>query len=319
MASKLPSLLSLRVFETAARHESFSLAAKELSVTQAAVSHQVRGLEEELGYKLFERRPRKVTLTHQGRVLMGAMGRALAEIREALTTLSEEPSGNWVTLSVSPSFAIKWLVPRLESFHQQNPDIEIRLSATDRIVKPGRDGVDLCIRYGEGDYHGFHVQLLVSETVFPVCSPALTKSASRPLMAPGDLAYHTLLHDEIFTEHPHRLDWKHWSEHHNLDLNTRSGLRFSHACHAINAAIAGQGVALSRGCLVADDIRAGRLVRPFEAEHDSPFGYWLVLPKGSDPQPHVVAFVAWLQESLRDCACNMLPPSEESVMPKAEI
>ncbi|MCK5796687.1 MAG: transcriptional regulator GcvA [Deltaproteobacteria bacterium] len=293
---QLPSLLALRGFEAAARHGSFSRAGKELAVTQAAISHQVRGLEDDLGYKLFVRRPRKVTLTEEGHVLMVAVGRALAEIRRALHAIEDHQRGSWLTLSVPPSLAVKWLVPRLSDFTTHHPGIEVRLSATDQAALPGRDDVDLSVRYGDGDFHGYDEEILVQEDVFPVCSPALLEQ--HPIENQSDLTHHTLLHDEAQCSHPKRLGWQHWAEHFNLDLDTRAGLRFTHSCHAIDAALAGQGIALGRSCLVANDLQAGRLVRPLDVRHPSPFSYYLILPKDEEPAEAVATFIAWLKDSI---------------------
>lgn len=290
-----PSLLALRAFEAAARHGSFCRAGGELSVTPAAISHQVRSLEEQLGYALFIRRPRQVTLTNEGRTLMLAVAQAFGVIDAALRSNSGPTKGEWLSVGMPPSLAVKWLVPRLHEFRQAYPGIEVRLSATDQLVSPGYDGVDLCIRYGEGDYHGYEVELLLDEEVFPVCSPALLEGQS--LRACEDLHRHTLLHDDMFASHAQRLGWGHWAEHFGLTLDVCAGLHFSHACHAIDAAIAGQGVALGHHFLVSDDLQRGRLVRPLDVAHPSPFSYYLVLPRGPRSD-FVEAFVGWLKAQI---------------------
>ncbi len=289
----LPSLSALRVFEVAARHLSFTRAAAELHVTQGAVSHQIRALEEELGYPLFTRLPRQVLLTEEGQLLSRSVGEALAIIEAAVVRNRRLQTRGWVTVSASPSFAMRWLVPRLDDFRVAHPELDVRIAATDRLVDPRREAVDLCIRYGGGDYPGLSVTPLITDMVFPVCSPRLTD-----LQHPADLHRHRLLHDEMFPEHPDRPGWERWAELAGLDLSGIPAARFSHASMAIEAAIAGQGVALGRSSLVDRDLAEGRLTCPFGPRFRSPFSYWLVAAPGGLTPPRVQALVGWLRASL---------------------
>lgn len=288
-----PSLSALRVFEVAARHLSFTLAARELHVTQGAVSHQIRSLEAELGYPLFTRLPRQVLLTEEGQLLSRAVGEALGTIEQALARNRRRQGRGWITVSASPSFAMRWLVPRLDDFRSVHPDLDVRIAATDRLVDPRREAVDLCIRYGEGSYPGLRVAPLSTDEVFPVCSPRLDN-----LERAEDLQNHRLLHDEMFLAHPKRPGWEQWASLAKIDLSGIPAARFSHASMAIEAAIAGQGVALGRSCLVDRDLAEGRLKCPFGPRFVSPFSYWMITPSGGPPLPRVQALMAWLESAL---------------------
>jgi len=290
----LPSLYALRVFEAAARHLSFTRAARELHVTQGAVSHQIRSLEDDLGYPLFTRLPRQVLLTQEGQLLSRAVGEAMGTIEHALVRNRRRQVRSWITVSASPSFAMRWLVPRLDDFRSVHPDLDVRIAATDRLVDPRREAVDLCIRYGEGHYPGLSVAPLSTDEVFPVCSPRLGG-----LERPEDLRHHRLLHDEMFLAHPQRPGWERWASLAELDLSGIPSARFSHASMAIEAAIAGQGVALGRSCLVARDLSEGRLTCPFGPRFRSPFSYWLVTPPGGRSPLRVQALTEWLEQALR--------------------
>lgn len=294
--ARLPSLNALRAFEAAARHGSFTRAAQELDVTQTAISHQIRGLEEELGYPLFTRLARRVVLTDEGRLLSLAVGEAFRRIEQGVEALGSASRTSAINVSVSPSLAVRWLLPRLDSFRERHPELDVRISANDRLIDPLREGVDLCIRYGSGRYPGLETTLLMKDQVFPVCSPALL-AGKKPLRQPRDLAQHVLLHDEMMKHDPLRPDWPKWLELAGLeDIDPRRGISFSHAAMVIDAALAGQGVALGRSSLVADDLAAGRLVRPFELEFTSSFAYYLAVPKGVKPSARVEAFRDWLLE-----------------------
>ncbi len=294
----LPSLDALLTFDAAARLSSFSAAARELHVTQGAVSHRIRGLEEQLGVRLFDRTGRRVELTVEGRVLAAAVADALEHLRDGLDRLSSLQRDQQLMVSCSPSFAIRWLVPHLPQLRQQHPDLDVRISADDRIVQPGRAGIDVCIRYGPGGSSiGDELRLGV-EQVTPVCSPRLLEGPP-PLRSPADLAHQVLLHDDVLGSHPGRVGWTRWLAAAGADtVDPRPGPRFSHAHMAIEAAIAGQGVALARGILVSRDLAEGRLVAPFDVSVPSGLAYWIVTPAGQPPRPAVAAFRDWLVKAV---------------------
>ncbi len=296
MYSHLPSLPALQTFEAAARLHSFTAAARELHVTQGAVSHQIRALENDLGYLLFTRLPRRVELTQEGRVLSEAVTRGLERISEALRRLEERRGRRWLSVSVSHSFAVRWLVPRLDEFGRQHPEADVRISSSNRMIDPRHEDIDLCIRFGEGGYPGFDSELLITEEVFPVCSPRLVQD--KPLREPADLRHHTLLHDDVLLDRPQRPSWDRWLAHAGVELPDRAGPHFSHTNMTMTAAVAGQGVALGRTCLVVDDLREGRLVRPFGPSLPCPFSYWLVAPRGGLSRSAVADFVTWLRVNL---------------------
>ncbi|MEL6348085.1 MAG: transcriptional regulator GcvA [Myxococcota bacterium] len=296
---KLPSLSGLRAFEAAARHLSFTRAAQELYVTQGAISHQIRALEEELGYPLFNRLPRRVTLTEEGQILGQALTGAFEDIVGALAEIGRLQQQGWLTVSASPSFAVKWLVPRLDDFRAHHPEMDVRIAATDRLVDPRREPVDLCIRYGAAVSTGLDAEVLITDRVFPVCSPALLHGA-RPLQTPADLRHHRLLHDEMFLEHPDRPGWRRWAALAGVSLEGALSARFSHASMALEAAVAGQGVALGRSSLVALDLAEGRLVQPFGPAFASSFSYRLVAAPGGLQRPRVKRLVAWLKTQAED-------------------
>ncbi|MEC7520255.1 MAG: transcriptional regulator GcvA [Myxococcota bacterium] len=283
----LPTLPGLEAFEAAARHGSFTRAAEELHVTQSAISHRIKALETQLGCALFARRGRQLELTEEGRALASAARDAFARLREGVDRLRTRQGA--LTLSCSPSFAIRWLVPNLPDFARAHPDVSVRLAAEDRLTAPGQGGIDACLRYGAGSYPGVaHTRLRVEE-IFPVCSPSLL-----PLARPSDLRGHTLLHDEVLRAHAGRVGWRRWLEAAGVEgVDPDRGPRFSHAHMALDAAVAGQGVALGRTTLVARDLEDGRLVRPFTLGLESGLSYWLLTPEG-DPPPRVARFRDWL-------------------------
>jgi LysR family glycine cleavage system transcriptional activator len=292
---RLPSLSGLRAFEAAARHLSFTRAAKELHVTQGAISHQIRSLEDDLGYALFHRLPRRVTLTEEGEILAQTITESFKEIDRVLSSLRQRQWRGWLTVSSSPSFAVKWLVPRLDTFRLRFPAFDVRIAATDRLVDPRRESVELCIRYGEGSYPGLDCEMLVTDQVFPVCSPRLLGQLSHPT----DLLEQRLLHDEMFLEHPQRPSWAHWASLAQINLTDAPSARFSHASMALEAAAAGQGVALGRSSLVAADIAEGRLICPFGPHFTSPFSYWMVSSPGGLQRPRIRRLTDWIAETIR--------------------
>ena len=294
MARRLPPLNAVRAFEAAARHLSFTKAAKELHVTQAAISHQVKALEAYLGLKLFRRLNRALVLTEEGQTYLPPVKRIFDHLYDATRRLTENEARGKLTVSVIPSLAARWLVPRLGRFREAQPDIDVRVAPSGHLVDFAREDVDLGIRYGRGRYPGLRVERLMTEDILPVCSPALLEG-SRPLKRPSDLRHHTLLHDEGHAE------WRTWLLAAGVDdVDATRGTVFTDSGMLIQAAAAGQGVALARGALAADYLASGRLVRPFDFNLPAEFAYYIVCPEATADQPKVVAFREWLlQESAR--------------------
>ncbi len=291
MVRRLPPLNALRVFEAAARHLSFTRAAGELNVTQAAVSHQIKSLEERLGLSLFRRINRGLLLTDEGQTMLVPVSEALDLIAGALERLQSVESTGILTVSVLPSFAAKWLVPRLGRFTAANPDIDIRLSTTLELVDFVRDGVDIAVRYGRGEWPDLKTVKLMAEDIFPVCSPALLNGPN-PLRRPQDLINHTLLHDEV---HEGEVDWRMWLLAAGVvEVDPSRGPGFLDSSMTLQAAIAGEGVALGRSVLVADDLAAGRLVKPFDVSHPAEYFYYTACPSANAERPKVQAFQKWL-------------------------
>jgi len=293
--NQLPSLEALLTFREVARQRSFTGAARVLHVTQGAVSHRIRRLESHLGLALFHRTTRQVRLTEGGRVLDVACKEAFDLLEGAVGRIHTLAQGGRLVVSCSPSFAIRWLVPHLPQLQAAMPDLEVLLSADDRLVTPGQDGVHLCVRYGAGAYEGLSYKRLSVEKVRPVCSPALLPK----LRTPADLAHTTLLHDEVLRGHRGRVGWTSWLRTYgDGTVDPSKGVRFSHAHLALEAALAGQGVALARGILVARDLAEGRLVAPFEMALESGLAYWVVTPD-LRPRPAVARFRSWLIEAVK--------------------
>jgi LysR family glycine cleavage system transcriptional activator len=294
MSRRLPPLNALRAFEAAARHLSFTKAADELHVTQAAISHQVRALEEYLGIQLFRRQNRAVLLTDAAQLSLPRLREAFDQLAEAVESMGASNPENLLTVSVTPSFAAKWLVPRLDGFRKAWPDLEVRLDASTQLVDFGRDNVDVAIRYGAGRYPGLMSEQLMDVEVSPVCSPQLLKG-EHPLETPGDLRWHRLLHTDWSSLRGEEPDWRMWLLAAGVrDIDWAKGPQFNDWMLAMQAAIEGQGVVLGRSALVANDLAAGRLVRPFNVSVPGKFAYYLVYPEPAVKRPKVAAFRDWL-------------------------
>jgi len=293
--SRLPPLNSLRAFVVAAKHMSFSKAAGELHVTPAAVSQQIKQLEDQLGCELFRRSNRNLTLTEEGQACLPGLTDAFERIVQALEQIEAAGQAGPLTVSVAPSFAAKWLVPRLDNFRDMHPQIDVRISASMHLVDFDVEDVDCAIRYGAGDYGELFAEKILEETVVPVCSPALAQN-NGSLRKPKDLARFTLLHDDSPDQDPSCPDWRMWLKAAGVGgVESARGLRFNQSSLVLEAAAAGQGVALAKGTLAAEDLRTGRLVRPFNVTQPLDFAYFLVCPRRKTSLAKVVAFLRWLR------------------------
>jgi LysR family transcriptional regulator, glycine cleavage system transcriptional activator len=292
----LPPLSALRAFEAAARLQSFSKAADELNVTPAAVSHQVHALEEDLGVSLFNRRNRAVEPTASARVLLPGLSEAFTGIQTSVRRLRAHNDTGTLNVTASPSFAGKWLVQRLHRFQEQYPDVDVRISATDTMVDLTRGDFDIGIRYGAGRYPGLVVELLMKNEVFPACSPELLRKGP-PLETPADLLSHALLHDQQVERDPLAPTWSMWLKAAGVDdVPVSHGLSFSTNVLALEAAIAGHGVALANSTTAAADIAAGRLVRLFSLSLPDTFAFYIATAPGALERPKVKAFHDWLRQ-----------------------
>ena len=292
MPRHLPPLNALPSFEAAARHLSFSRAADELRVTHGAVSRAVRNLEDHLGMQLMIRATRSVRLTPIGASYAAEIRDALEHLAAATSAATGQSSGI-LSVSTIDSFAARWLMPKLSRFRRAHGDIDVRVAVSERLANFASDGIDIAIRCGCGQYPGLSAELLMNEDHFPVCSPKLLKGR-HPLRTPADLARHTLLHD-VFT-----VDWAVWLHSAGIDnVDPHRGPTFLSSDHAILAAVQGEGVALGRSALVADDLAAGRLVRPFELSLPAGFAYYVVYPPRALHRPNVKAFRDWLMAEIR--------------------
>lgn len=284
--SALPSLNGLRVFEAAARHRSFTLAARELHVTPGAVSQQMKVLEAALGTVLFRRANRALTLTAAGETLLPAVADALGRIAAGIDRVRRGSVGGPLTVSVPPSFGTRWLVPRLERFRGQHADIEVRMTSSKALVDFTRGSADVAVRRGRGLYEGLRSHLLLREYLLPVCSPRLLQRT--PLRVPEDVGRHTLLH------HGSPAEWRRWARLHHVHLRPAPGRVFDDPSMVLRAAVAGQGLALGRSVLLEEELADGRLVQPLGLRLPSRVGYYLVYPEELANVPKVRAFRRWL-------------------------
>ena len=287
---RLPSLNGLRVFEVVSRHLNFRLAADELGVTQGAVAQQVRGLEAQLGLMLFERQSRSLALTDAGRSYVANIRRAFELIAEASDAL--KPAPRHLTVSVTPTFASRWLIPRLPDFTAAHPDIDLRILATDRISNFQSDAVDLAVRYGRPPFGpGLTTELLFEQVIVAVGSPLLIEKFGPPEQD-DNFARYALLHDahDFWPQYLERAFPK-------GATSTGKNIRFNQTSLAIEAAIAGQGLALASLFFVQDDIAAGRLVRPFPTELQAGWDFYLISPRRPRHIEATAEVRGWLQSA----------------------
>jgi LysR family glycine cleavage system transcriptional activator len=311
---RLPPLNALRAFEAAARHLSFALAAKELHVTPAAVSHQVKGLEEYVGQLLFRRLPKGLDLTRSGRAFVPKLREGFERFGEALEELHAIEDSATLSVSVATSFATRWLAPRLHRFVGAHPELDVRINASTRLIDPRGDQLaarnavagapvedaDIVVRFGTGDYPGFRVDKLLPVAVTPMCSPSLLEGG-HPLRSAADLKQQVLIHDNLLYDDGRPL-WDAWFEAAGLPgADTSHGLRFSHAMLALEAAADGMGVALGMPVLAGSDLSSGRLVTPLALSLPLSFSYYIVSGADTAERADVAAFRNWLfAEAARD-------------------
>jgi LysR family glycine cleavage system transcriptional activator len=299
LSARLPSLNGLRAFEAAARHLSFTHAAAELNVTQTAISHQIRRLEQELGIGLFIRQNRALALTPEAKDYLPGVRAAFNDLRLATDRLLRKDNDRVLTVSTLASLAAKWLLPRLSAFQEAHPGIDVRITTSTALVDFRAGDVDAAIRYGRGHWPGMRADWLTADQLFPVCSPALL-SGDRPLRCPQDLASHVLLH----TSQAYEDDWRLWLTAAGLPANIsrQPGLTFDLILMTVQAAIDGYGVAIGRTTYVEGDIAKGRLVVPFEITLPADAGFYLVSPEASADKPKLAAFRQWLLASVQKAA-----------------
>jgi LysR family glycine cleavage system transcriptional activator len=288
MPKRLPPLNALKAFETAARHLSFTKAAEELFVTQAAVSHQIKSLESYLSTKLFLRRNRTLLLTEEGQSYFMDLRDIFSNLQDATDRLLALGSKGAITVAAPPSFASQWLVSKISQFSILHPDIDVRIKAVDLDDGFLDETVDVAIYYGKGKWPRVESVKLHSEYLTPMCSPILLQKG-KPLDSLEDLKHHLLLHDSS------RSAWKNWLKHFQVNgVNVNQGPMFSHTMLVLQAASLGQGIALSTSVLAKPEIEAGRLICPFEESFESKDAFYLVCHQGQSEVAKIQIFTDWM-------------------------
>ncbi|MBO0613382.1 transcriptional regulator GcvA [Thiothrix fructosivorans] len=308
MSQQLPPLNALRAFEAVARHLSFTKAAVELNVTRAAISHQIKFLEDYLGFTLLERKNRTITLSQGAEEALPKLREGFDNLAEAVHLMRSEKHRQSITVFTTPSFASKWLIPRLHRFSLKHPDIDMQINSNVHLMAADLQGdgggmdtffrqnhVDVVIGFGAGQLAG--AEKLFAVSAVPVCSPTLvSKTHHHPLKQPEDLAFHTLLHDESdYIGHP---SWITWLKRQGVQgVNVNRGLHFNHVSLALDAAVDGQGVLLAIKPLAQSDIDAGRLCIPFNLPIQLEHAYFIFRQKkNNNNQVGTNVFVEWLRE-----------------------
>ncbi len=296
MTDRLPPLTALRAFDAAARHMSFAKAAAELNVTPAALSFQIKNLEEHLGTPVFHRMNRAVELTDAGRALAPGVADGFVTLGAAWRAAKRTSDSAALTVTAGPAFTAKWLAPRLFAFASANPDIELRFSASLRLMDFDRDDVDVAIRFGfPREEPGLASHIMTREWVAPMMAPELVKD----FPTPADLSRAPLLHQDDITFLKPAIDWPAWFRAADLPPRFSAGARFSQADHAIDAATAGGGVVLGRISLAERDLREGRLVIPYDIALTTEAVYRVVYPAGAESRPQIRTFIDWLEEEVK--------------------
>ena len=290
MPRDLPSLNALRIFEAAARHLNFSHAADELSVTQSAVSRQIKVLEEQLGLALFERAGPKIALTDAGGFYQSKVSEAFDLLRRGTAALRRPSASPILTVSVLPTFATKLLVPRIVDFERDNPDVSLRLAASYKVIDFATEvDIDAAVRLGRGDWPGVHATRLTASSIFPVCSPRLARNIRRP----DDISrYRRLIDDSMYDE------WGRWFKAAGTEEKPGDTLYIDDNM-LLQAAIDGQGITLARATIAQDELDAGRLVRLFDVSVLSNYQYYFVCRPERFAEPDIQALYQWLRKAVK--------------------
>jgi LysR family glycine cleavage system transcriptional activator len=293
-------LNALRSFESSARHLSFVKAAEELSVTPAAVSHQVKKLEEFLGFPLFLRQSRGLLLVDSGKTLLAELGEVFLQLDKSMERVIDNDSHGTLTISVAPAFAVLWLIPRLQKFYAQHPSIDLRISTSLGLINFQRDNFDAAIRLGHGDWFGLETIKLFDESVTPMCSPRLLEGADAITTA-DDLRNHVLLHNHSMDYDPNAPTWDSWLNAAGAsNVDASHGTHFSLPDHGLQAAIDGAGVVLGWRKLSQPDIHAGRVVEPFDLSLSLESSFYLCYPEQYSLRPNIVILRDWLKRELSE-------------------
>ncbi|MGB1236869.1 MAG: transcriptional regulator GcvA [Pseudomonadales bacterium] len=295
MTQELPPLNSLRAFNAVVKYMSFQRAAESLFVTPAALSYQVKQLEQFMGVKLFKRLNRAIELTEQGRMLAPGVEQGFEVLAHSVKLAMRQPNSDVLVISAGPAFTSRWLAPRLYRFIAQYPHIDVRISATMQVSNLADGDVDIAVRYGRGEYPKCRSDKLLDEYVVPLCNPQLLKGETA--MSLSSLMQQTLIYDDTPIAHDFFLTaWPQWFE--ALGINgfspKRKGLHFNVTEHALNAAVTGAGVVLGRAALAQSDLESGRLVIPFDHKIKQPHAFFSVVLEGRVEEPHIAAFRQWL-------------------------
>ena len=296
MSDRLPPLTALRAFDAAARHMSFQRAADELSVTPAALSFQIKSLEEHLGQPVFRRLNRAVELTEVGQLLVPGTRDGFAALTAAWRNARRASDTSAITVTAGPAITAKWLAPRMFGFVNAHPEIELRFSATLRLVDFDRDDVDVAIRFGTSSDDGLFSRPIIREWVTPMASPEVAAT----LASPEDLLEAPLLHQDDIAFLKPSIQWPAWFKAAGLGAPSLTGPRFSQADHALDSALAGAGVVLGRASLAMRDLVEGRLVMPFDLSLTTEAHYRIVCPLGAETRPHIKAFMDWISGEVEE-------------------
>ena len=294
----IQNLAVLPTFIQVARHLSFTKAAKDLFLSQGAISVQIKQLEEELGFSLFHRRVRKIFLTQEGERLLKAVEPALRTIQTSIESIRSTDETNRLTVSTLPSFAAKWLIPKITDFQREHPQFTLRVHTSEKKVDFMAEQIDCAIRYGLGKYPDLHTTHLTDEVYFPVCHPSV-RNSNQPFSDPKEIRRFPLLHDVTLLE-TFDINWQGWAKNMGIDdLDLSGGMQYDQSDYAIQAAIAGQGVALGRISLVEDDLKAGLLVPLFDHKLKSKLSYYFVHPEEYSNNPGLNLFKSWIIQKMK--------------------